>query len=249
MRLYLVAMQFLTIIPLPFAVRCEEQDLGRSMALFPLVGLSLGFLLVGVNYLLTPWLPRPVVDLLLIVVLSVVTGALHLDGLADVCDGIAARGSRERFLAVMKDSRTGAVGAVGLMLGLLLKYQALLSIPVEFKREALLIFPMVARFSQVQLAVGAKRARTEGLGSLFIGGAGIWQFVGAGMTTLAVSWLLLGAKGIVVCVVAYLLSWGLKAWFHRRLGGITGDVIGCVSELNEIVCLLLLLALLSGQNS
>src|SRR6266571_817631 len=80
MRLYLIALQFLTIIPLPFAVRCEERDLGRSMALFPLVGLFLGFLLVGVNYILTPWLPRPVVDLLLIVVLSAVTGALHLDG-------------------------------------------------------------------------------------------------------------------------------------------------------------------------
>ncbi len=248
MRLYFIALQFLTIIPLPFAVRCDERDLGRSMALFPLVGLSLGFLLVGVNYLLTPWLPRQLVDLLLIVVLSVVTGALHLDGLADVCDGLAARGSRERFLAVMKDSRTGAVGVVGLVLGLMLKYQALLSIPVEYKREALLFFPMVARFSQVQLAVGAKRARLEGLGSLFIGGAGLWQFVGAEMITLAVAWLLLGAKGIVACVVAYLLSWWLKAWFHRRLGGITGDVIGCVSELNEIVCLLALLVLFLGGN-
>ncbi len=151
MRLFLIALQFLTIIPVPFPLRCEERDLGRSMAFFPLVGLFLGALLVGADFVLTLRLPRPVVDLLLITLLSAVTGALHLDGLADVCDGLAARGGRERFLAVMKDSRIGAVGVVGLVLALLLKYEALLHIPLDFKREALLFFPLVARFSQVQM--------------------------------------------------------------------------------------------------
>ncbi|MCM2359559.1 MAG: adenosylcobinamide-GDP ribazoletransferase, partial [Geobacteraceae bacterium] len=126
MRLYFIALQFLTIIPLPFQVRCDERDLGRSMALFPLVGLTLGGLLVGTDFLLARFLPRQVADLLLLTLLTVVTGALHLDGLADVCDGLAARGGRERFLAVMKDSRIGAVGVVGLTLGLFLKFQALL---------------------------------------------------------------------------------------------------------------------------
>ena len=85
----------------------------------------------------------------------------------------------------MKDSRTGAVGVVGLVLGLLLKYQALLHIPLECKREALLFFPLAARFSQVQLTVGAQRARADGLGSAFIGGAGAWQFICAGLITAA----------------------------------------------------------------
>jgi adenosylcobinamide-GDP ribazoletransferase len=214
------------------------------MAFFPLAGLFLGALLVGADFILTLRLPRPVADLLLITLLSAVTGALHLDGLADVCDGLAARGSRERFLAVMKDSRIGAVGVVGLVLALLIKYQALVHIPLVYKREVLLFFPLAARFSQVQLTVGAKRARADGLGSAFIGMAGIWQFVWAGVITLAGAWLLLGPRGIQCCLALYLFTWGLKWWFHRKLGGITGDIIGCVSELNEILALLVLLAFL-----
>lgn len=243
MRLYLIALQFLTIIPLPFSVRCDDRDLGRSMALFPLVGLTLGGLLVGADFMLGRLLPRGVADLLLIVLMTAVTGALHLDGLADVCDGLAARGGRERFLEVMKDSRIGAVGVVGLVLGLILKYQALLHIPPEVKREALLLFPTVARFCQVQMAVGAQRARKDGLGSLFVGGAGAFQFAAAALITLAAAVLLLGANGLYALLIPCLFTWGMRGWFHRRLGGITGDVIGCVSELNEILCLLVLLAL------
>ena len=241
MRLYFIALQFLTIIPLPFTRRVEERDLGRSMAFFPLVGLTLGAMLAGADFILTPWLPRPVSDLLLVSILSAVTGCLHLDGLADVCDGLAARGDRDRFLEVMKDSRIGAVGVVGLILGLLIKYQALLYIPLHYKWEVLLIFPMVARFSQVQMAVGSSRARTDGLASIFIDGAGVRQFISAAIITLAVAFILFGVRGLYAIIPLYLFTWGLKVFFHRKLGGISGDIIGCASELSEILCLLLLL--------
>lgn len=243
MRLYFIALQFLTIIPLPFSVRCEENDLGRSMSLFPLVGLTLGGVLAGADYLLGMLFFRPVTDLLLVVLLSALTGALHLDGLADVCDGIAARGGRERFLAVMKDSRVGAVGVVGLVLGLLLKYEALLAVPAAYKAAALFFFPLAARMSQVQMTVGARRARTDGLGAVFIGGIGVWEYLIAYVIALTCAFLLLGLTGLYCCFLLHLLTWGLKAWFQHRLGGITGDVIGCVSELNEIAALLMLLVL------
>ncbi|MGA7828476.1 MAG: adenosylcobinamide-GDP ribazoletransferase [Geobacteraceae bacterium] len=246
LRLFCIAIQFLTIIPLPFSVRCEEKDLGRSLAYFPLAGLALGALLVGLNYLLSQILPRAVVDLLLVTSLAVVTGVLHLDGLADVCDALAARGGRERFLKIMKDSHIGAAGAVGLFLALFLKYQALLAIPADMKQQTLFCFPMLARFAQVTMIVGARKARGDGLGSLFINGAGWVQLVLATMTTLAVSLLLMGIRGLWTFVAACLLTWILKAWFQRRLGGITGDIIGFTSELNEILTLLMLVAL-SGQ--
>ena len=244
MRHFLIAFQFLTIVPLPIQVRCEEEDLGRSMTFFPLVGLAIGALLAGADFLLAPILPRGVADLVLVALLSVVTGGLHLDGLSDVCDGLAARGSRERFLAVMKDSRVGAVGAVALALGLMLKYQALLAVPAGHKREVLLFFPLVARFSQVQMTVGAQRARADGLGCAFVGGAGLTQFLLASLLTLGAAYGLLGVNGVFCTALLFLLTWGIKSWSHGRLGGITGDVIGCASELNEIFCLLILLALL-----
>ena len=243
MRLYIIAMQFQTIIPLPFSVRCEKEDLGRATACFPLVGLTIGALLAVLNWLLAPWLARPLLDALLITALAAVTGALHLDGLADVCDGLAARGGRERFLAVMKDSHTGAVGAVGLVLGLLLKWQALLAVPTEVKWQALLLFLLLARFGQVQTIVFARNARQDGLGSTLISTAGTLQLLAAGTITLAASWWLMGVKGLAVLAVVMLFTWLLKLWSQRWLGGITGDIIGCISELNEILALILISAL------
>ena len=243
MRLYIIALQFLTIIPLPFSVRCEKEDLGRSLAVFPLAGLTIGCLLAGLSWLISPWLPRSLADALLITFLSLITGALHLDGLADVCDGIAARGGRERFLAVMKDSRVGAVGVVGLVLGLLLKWQALVAVPVAIKWQALLLFPILARLSQVQTVVFSRNARQEGLGTAFIAGAGVPHLAIAAGLTLAAAFLLLDIRGLIVLAVTYLFTWLAKAWFHRRLDGVTGDVVGCISELNEILALVLISAL------
>ena len=240
MRLYLITLQFLTIIPLPFNLRWEKDDLGRSLAVFPLAGLTIGALLAGADYLLTPLLSRPLEDALLITLLAAITGALHLDGLADVCDGIAARGSRERFLEIMKDSRVGAVGVVGLMLGLLLKWQALAVVPQEIKWQALLLFPTIARFGQVQTIVFAKNARNDGLGSTLIAAAGPSRLLIAGALTLAVAWALLQLKGLIVMAAILVSTWLFRTWFDRKLGGITGDVVGCINELNEILVLLLI---------
>lgn len=239
MRLYIIAMQFLTIIPLPFAVRCEKEDPGRSTALFPLAGLTIGALLGGLNWLISPLLARPLSDALLITALAVVTGGLHLDGLADVCDGLAARGGRERFLAVMKDSQVGAIGAVGLALGLLLKWQALAAVPIEFKWQALLLFPALARFGQVLALTGARHARQDGLGAAFVQGAGGGALFFALFTAVSVTAWLLGIKGLVVLAAVGLLTGAGRLFFQRRLGGLTGDTIGCISELNEILVLII----------
>lgn len=242
MRYFIIALQFLTIIPLPFAVRCEKEDLGRSTALFPLAGLTIGALLAGLNWLISPWLARPLCDAILIAALAALTGGLHLDGLADVCDGLAARGGRERFLAVMKDSQVGAIGAVGLVLGLLLKWQALVAIPVDCKWQALLLFPVLARLGQVLAMTGARHARQDGLGVAFIQGAGGGALLLAVVTAVSASAWLLGCNGLIALVAVCLLSWVGRLFFQHRLGGLTGDTVGCISELNEIAALLVISA-------
>lgn len=237
MRLLLIAVQFLTIIPLPFRFHCEKDDMGRSTAFFSVVGLAIGGLLAGTNWLISPWLPRPLCDALLVTLLALVTGALHLDGLADVCDGLAARGSRERFLAVMKDSQVGAVGAVGLVLGILLKWQALVAVPVEFKWQALLLFPALARFGQVLTLAGARHARQDGLGASIAQGTGAVTLLAAFFTVVSAAWYLLGLQGILPLVAVCLSTFAGRVFFQRKLGGLTGDTIGCLSELNEILAL------------
>jgi len=240
MRLFIITLQFLTIIPLPFDTKCEKEDLGRSLAVFPLAGLTIGALLAGLNWLIAPLLSRPLADALLIAALAAVTGALHLDGLADVCDGIAARGSRERFLEIMKDSHVGAVGAVGLVLGLLLKWQALVAVPTEIKWQALLLFPALARFAQVQTIVFARNARQDGLGSAFISNAGASRLMIAGTIALLAACLTFAVKGILILAGIMVVTWLLRAWFNHKIGGITGDVVGCISELTEILVLIII---------
>lgn len=242
MRLYLIAMQFLTIIPLPFDTRCRREDLGRASACFPLVGLTIGGLLVSLNWLVEPWLNRSLTAALLITALAAVTGALHLDGLADVCDGLAARGNRERFLAIMKDSHVGAVGAVGLVLGLLLKWQALLAVPVGITWQALLLFPTLGRCAQVLAMAGAKHARQDGLGASIIQGMASRHLLVALCITVAACLALLPVKGMIALTAVFAVTLVVKGYFQSRLGGLTGDIIGCISEITEIVALIVLSA-------
>lgn len=242
MRLFFIAMQFLTIIPLPFAPACRDGDMGRSMRWFPLVGLAIGGLLAALDRSLALLLPEPLVTLLLVTALAIVTGALHLDGVADVADGFGARGGRDRFLAVMKDSSTGAIGVVGVVLVLLLKYQALLHLPPELRFAAIFLFPAVARFAQVLLTAGSRQARTDGLGATFASGAGYQEVAIATATTVTAGWLLLGLKGVFCCALVALFALFSRKYFHHRLGGITGDIIGATSEVAEIVCLLAVVA-------
>ncbi|MDD5284471.1 MAG: adenosylcobinamide-GDP ribazoletransferase [Desulfuromonadaceae bacterium] len=244
MRHFLIAFQFLTIIPLPFDTRCEKEDLGRSTALFPLAGLTIGALLAGLNWLISPLLTRPLCDALLVAALAALTGGLHLDGLADVCDGLAARGGRERFLAVMKDSQVGAVGAVGLVLVLLLKWQALLAVPNELKWQALLLFPALARFGQVLVLTGARHARQDGLGATFARGTGTVTLILAALTTAVASACLLGFKGMLAMAALCLFTGAGRLFFQRKLGGLTGDTVGCISELNEAIVLIVISATL-----
>jgi adenosylcobinamide-GDP ribazoletransferase len=242
MRLYLIALQFLTIIPLPFDTRCQKEDLGRATTCFPLVGITIGGLLVGLNWLIEPWLNRPLTAALLITALAAVTGALHLDGLADVCDGLAARGSRERFLAIMKDSNVGAVGAVGLVMGLLLKWQALLAVPTGITWQALLLFPTLGRCAQVLALGGAQHARQDGLGAAIIQGMVTRHLLVALSVTIAACLLILPIKGMVALIAVLAVTLIIKGYFQHRLGGLTGDIVGCISEIAEIAALIVLSA-------
>ena len=242
MRLFFTACRFLTIIPLPFKLNYQDGDMGRSMRWFPLVGLALGALLAALHYFCLFIFPEEIVAVLLVALLALLTGALHLDGLADVFDGFGARGSRERFLEVMKDSSTGAIGAVALFLGLLLKYQALLHLPAGAKYGGIILFPAAARFSQVVMTAGSRRARDDGLGACFISSAAAREVLIAAATVLTAAVFLLGMTGIICCLVVAVFACLSRSYFHSRLGGVTGDIIGCTSELAEILALLTIIA-------
>lgn len=247
-RQFCLALGFLTRLPAAVRMPVGPTELGRSMTFFPLVGLLLGGLLVAADALFTLLLPRLVGDALLLVVLVLATGALHLDGLADLSDGVGSGRDRDTALQIMKDSSIGAFGAIALCLYLLVKFLALASLPPAAKPAALLLAPVAGRWAPVLLAVTLPYLRgPAGTGAAFADHAGRRELLLATLTLLAVSVALFHWQGLVLAGV--LASGGLlfAAWARRRLGGATGDLFGAGVELLELLALLLVLGLIHRE--
>lgn len=238
MRDFLVAVRFLTIVPLPGAALSPDQTIGRSMAYYPLVGLGIGLVLVLARHLFSFLFPHGVVAILLVVVLILLTGALHLDGFSDTIDGLRSGKSREEKLRIMRDSRIGAFGVVGLTCLLILKFTLLSEIPEGILDRALILMTVLSRWSMVQVCCFSVYARSAGgLAKPFVNGVGRRELLPSTAVTVVVALVLLGFKGLIFVGLNALLNHGIKAFFHRGLGGITGDVLGATNEVSEVLCL------------
>jgi adenosylcobinamide-GDP ribazoletransferase len=242
-----LALSFLTVLPVGRDIQATPEMLGRSMGLFPAVGLLLGLGLCVANWLLQGLIPRPVLDCLLVLVLIALTGALHLDGLADLFDGLAGGKDRASTLEIMKDSRVGAIGVVGLVMVLLLKYLSLYQIPLEYKNAALIFMPTAGRWIQLCLACYAPYVRAEGgTGSAFVDNVGQPEFLRGSATLIVAALVLFWLKGIFLVFLLGIATALILRYFETRLGGVTGDVLGAVTEMVEVLVLLLVLATFNG---
>jgi adenosylcobinamide-GDP ribazoletransferase len=234
------AWRFLTIIPFGRDKDLTPEKLGKSMSMFPAVGLVLGLVLVVLHAVLSPVFPRSLVDLLLITILIVMTGGLHMDGLADVIDGMAGGNDREGMLRIMRDSRIGAAGVVGLVLLILFKVVSLNQSPEGFKPALLLCMPCVGRWSMLQLASFSAYAREgEGTGRAFADFAGRDEFLVGLAFTCVVVFFTLRFKGILILFLIGGATYLMTRYFTAKLGGVTGDTQGFAGEFNEALFLLL----------
>ena len=237
----LLAIRYLTILPVPAPDPARVGGLGRSAAWFPVVGLALGVLVTAVDALAVQLFSALVSAILTITAWKLVTGGLHLDGLADCLDGFMG-GDRERRLAIMRDSRIGTFGALGLILVLVLEIAAVAELPPTFRWRLLLVAPAVGRAVPPVLARLFAAARPEGQGAAFVATVGARGSVIALAVAAAVATVLLGITGVLATTVAVLVAIG-AAWFvARRLGGVTGDVLGAAVETTELVVILVVLA-------
>jgi len=239
-----VALSFLTIFPTAPDQNPDEEQLSRSMAFFPAVGLVLGLGLVVLDWTLDAFIPRPVLDCLLVLFLILASGALHLDGIADLIDGLAGGKDRAGVLRIMKDSHVGAIGVVGLVMVLLLKYLSLFNVPPDVKSAALILTPAAGRWVQVVLAAYCRYLRPEGgTAAVFVDRVGEREVLIASGTLIAAALVLFGAKGIFIVFLFGLSAMLLQRYFQKRLGGVTGDVLGAATEVVEVLALLFILAL------
>ena len=232
----LAALQFLTILPVKRNFTSEQ--IGRATAYFPVIGLIIGAILLGLHYLLDFLLPGGVVNALLLATLVILSGGLHLDGLADTIDGLAGHRTPEHRLEIMHDSRIGGIGAVGLFMVLIIEYVALNSIPGKWMPFSLLLAPTVSRWAMVNSIFAYPYARPEGLGKAFKQGVTQRELLIASLVTLALAVILFQWAGLVIIATVFIIINGAALYFKRQLGGLTGDTYGAINEIALITVLL-----------
>ena len=245
---FFTAFRFLTIIPFPFRSDDSPEGMGRSTVYFPVVGLFIGGVLVGLNALFGLFLPAAVVNVLLIIALAVISGAIHLDGFIDTCDGIAGHKPVEERWEAMRDSRAGAFGIVGVALLILLKYILLNSVPGNLMIAALLIMPVISRWAMVYAIAAYPYARQEGLGKAFKQGANWRKLIAASVLTLLLAILSawLGGityyyfAGLVIMFAIWVIIILTAAYFKHKFTGLTGDTYGAINEIAEVGVLILI---------
>lgn len=249
MNSFFLAWQFLTILPAGKSNReVTPQALGESMAFYPLVGLLLGLILWAAHWVLSLEFSRTVCDGLVLLLLVLITGALHLDGMADTLDGMAAGRSAGERLLIMKDHRVGTFGVVGLIMILGIKFLALNSLPKEVLGKSLAAALVVSRWSMVQLTYRAPYARPEGgLGKVFKENVKKREMIWATASSLILAVLLLRLWGVFLWFVIGVLALGIQALFERKIGGVTGDVLGAANEVSEALALLLCSGIFRGS--
>ena len=236
-RSFLIAVRFLTRLPLPSSGAETGHDVERSVLFYPVVGLIIGMLLWAATGLISH-VDSELRAALILAVWVVLTGALHLDGLADTADAwVGGLGSRERTLAIMKDPCSGPAAVVALVLVLLIKFAALKELLTQNDAAALLLAPIIGRTAVLVLFLTTPYVRPSGIGAALARNLPRRATVVVVAGAVAVMALLGGRAAIWPLSAAALLFIGLRAWMIRRIDGMTGDTAGALVELTECAVL------------
>lgn len=237
------AAMFFTRLPLPSLRGFAEDDLRRSSTYFPLVGWLVGAAAAAAWWIAAHVFPAPVASGLSIAVTVLLTGAMHEDGFADVCDGFGGGSTKEKILTIMQDSRVGAFGLVGLVLMLGLKWQTVASLPPMRVPAALIAGHALSRAASITLMAsldyareGPSKARalTSRLGLSRLALILLLGLAPLALLPLRFVWALIPV--VVVRLVSAL-------WFKHRIGGYTGDCLGALQQTSELAFLLTVEAL------
>jgi len=241
---FLLALGFLTTIPIGPKTKVTGDRLSKSTVYFPLVGLFLGLILAGANNLLLFFgLEQFLVNVLLVILLILLTGGLHLDGLADTFDAISSNKSKDEMLRIMRDSSLGTMGVLSLICVLSIKVAILGSLHPGIRSVSLILMCLLSRYSLVFLIYIFPYARDDGKARLFIEGMNLKRFVLASIIALFFSVLLFKLSGLLVVVLAVIFASLVGRFFVKKIDGITGDTLGAISELTEVFILFSILAL------
>lgn len=234
---FILALQFLTSIPIKVN-NFKENNLAGSLVYFPAVGLLIGIILAGINFLLgLSGLDELAVSACVMVALIILTAGIHLDGLADTADALLSRKNKDKMLEIMRDSRVGAMGVIALISVIVLKISLFYSIAPGSKTAVLLIMCVVSRWAQVFIMYVFPYARQEGKAKSYISGLTKKIFILATIITCFIVFLVFCFKGLLIICLVALAAYLIGRVISSKIDGITGDTVGAVSECVEVIVL------------
>ena len=235
---FLLQLQFLTRIPAPLSVEFDEDSFSRGVIFAPVVGLLIGLIIAGI-YILAGFTGRPVIAVLAALVAEIIiTGGLHLDGLADTFDGIFSNRPREEILRIMKDSRIGTNGTLSLILLIISKIGLLLIINKGNIIPCLIMMPVLSRMNIAWTAGISTYARKEkSPAASIVNNTGVIKIIIATFISAVPCAILLKLASVPVIIALIVFVILFTIYVEKKIGGITGDVIGAVIELSELVFL------------
>lgn len=241
MKNFILILQFMTRIPININLKVERENFQKGVAYLPLVGLIIGGIEALVYYLSLRIFSPNIATLFVIIAHLVVTGAIHLDGFGDTIDGLFSGRSKERILEIMKDSRVGTFGALGLIVLILGKFLAIKEMQQNEVIRGIIIAPVIGRTLMTLLMYKRKYARDkEGLGDLFIGVLERKNFIIALVLGVVITLAIGREKGIILILIMAIITLLFRNYVESKIDGVTGDILGASVELNELLIYILL---------
>ena len=223
-----IALEFLTPLRLRRVDRWDDATFASALGWYPAVGLLIGLALLGIDVATEE--------------LAVLSGGLHLDGVADTADGMALQGERNERLGVMSVGNVGPAGVMALVIVLIVQWSALTALADPLRAGALVLAPAMARWTVAPVAVLFNPARPRGLGATLQ--HGVWPFAAplSAIIAFAAGYVLFGPEGLVLPVAAAVAAIILAGAASRMIGGVTGDTYGGAIEIAQAATLIVILA-------
>ncbi|MBK5242888.1 adenosylcobinamide-GDP ribazoletransferase [Clostridium sp.] len=240
MKKFILMIQFFTRIPINMEIDIKDDDFAKGIVYFPIVGLLIAIVNV-LTYLLFAKVSTGLLPVVMAVLANVlITGALHVDGLADTCDGIYSARKKERMLEIMKDSRLGTNGAVAILFDLILRITLLSSVSETNIIKVILITTIISKTMVAVLAYISPK-RKNGLGGLFVGKVSIKNILITLFICGMSSFLIFGYMALVIIGLNVVLMIIFRNYILKRLGVISGDILGAANEVSEIFILVVVI--------
>lgn len=246
MKALILTIQFLTRIPIPITIEVNDETFIKGVSFYPIVGFIIGGINGGI-YLLASKIAEGFFPIICSVLSNIlITGGLHVDGLADTCDGIYSARPREKMLEIMKDSRLGTNGALAICFDLLFRLSLLWILPQSIRIYMILVTPILAKTVVALLLRISAYARKSGLAGMYLGKMRTSPVAAAFIFGGFLSYWIIGLKGVLLILILCIGAILFEKYMQNKLGGMTGDTLGAANELFEIISLLCMVIFVKG---